>query len=267
MSTKDSNYRRQLFQKILFPSSCQFLTSAHLNQCSNVVDLGCGEGALTLWMCRQVGTKGVVTAIDKNVQSLRRLEKKAKLENINNLHLIEGEAEAALKKLRGIDLCYSRFFLLYVANPVDVLAMISSSLNKSGIALLEEPVLSVTNEFPPCGFWKPGIKAYEKLCALSDVRPNYGCHLISDVKKSNLSIQSAQQLQPIIDPGLAKEYFEYALKAHKEEYLHLGVLKDSEFCSMIETIQNYPVQAMEYCGFHGVMQVICKKKLQKGNEF
>ena len=58
-----------------------------------VLDFGCGSGYYTIPAARIVGEKGRVYALDKSRISLYRLAKRAKLEKLKNIHMINTSGE------------------------------------------------------------------------------------------------------------------------------------------------------------------------------
>ncbi len=255
---KFSNNRHKLFNNILEPSSHALLRHVEMKGI-HVVDLGCGEGALTLFMCQLVGADGRVTAVDKDEVKLKRLYEKAKKSGINNLVILHADATVALQKIDNVDMVYSRFFLMHISDPVAMLSQIFQCIKRDACIVLEEPVLSASLDFPKTNFWVKAIFAYEKLCEQTGINPNYGLHLIRDLQSVEFKIHFAQQIQPIISAELAQEYSKYAIYSHQKDYLISGVLNETEYNSLLKTIEQHPIKKIDYCGFHGVMQVVCGK--------
>lgn len=64
-----------------------------------VLDAGCGPGRVTIPLAKAVGTQGKVVAVDIQAEMLARAEKKAKAENLTNIHYVQtGLGENKLDK-------------------------------------------------------------------------------------------------------------------------------------------------------------------------
>jgi precorrin-6B methylase 2 len=253
------NTRKALFNKILEPSSHMLLRDLGVTGGAHIVDVGCGEGSLALQMCKWVGPSGRVTAIDLDEKKLQLLDKKAKVAGFSNLILLHGDAYTTLQTVKNADMLYARFFLMHVANPIAILTLMSKCLKLHGRIVLEEPVLSATNDFPETGFWQSAMIEYKRLCVISGTNPDYGCSLPRHAQLAGLNILTANQIQPIISPALAQEYLEYAICSHREDYLTFGVLSETEYNALLDSIRQHPLEKIHYCGFHGVMQIVCNK--------
>ena len=58
----------------------------------NVLDFGCGPGRLTIPIAKQISRAGQVTALDIQAKMLDRNHAKARAENLNNIHFVQGGA-------------------------------------------------------------------------------------------------------------------------------------------------------------------------------
>src|SRR4030042_3277302 len=85
----DSGYRR----RIQPPE--QLIERSGVKKGMHVLDLGCGSGAFTNFIAREVGSKGKVYALDIQADMLKQLERKLSKpakKDIKNIKLIEGNA-------------------------------------------------------------------------------------------------------------------------------------------------------------------------------
>jgi|SRR5690625_2364170 len=60
----------------------------------HVIDFGCGPGRLTVPLAECVCPNGTVTAVDMQVEMLRRVEKKAAEKNLKNIEFVQGRIGA-----------------------------------------------------------------------------------------------------------------------------------------------------------------------------
>jgi ubiquinone/menaquinone biosynthesis C-methylase UbiE len=246
-----------MFASLFNPHSQNLLTRAGIRPNARLVDLGCGEGSMSLWMCRQVGVGGVVFAVDKEIRKLERLEHLAQEQFLGNLVPLHCDAADALDDLNAVDIVYSRFFLMHVCDRAEVLSKILDFISRGGIAIFEEPIIDATSSYPASDLWDKALGAYQALCAKTGVDPNYGRLLAVELETAGFSIDVATQIQPVIHPDFARGYIESALEAHKSEYMQHNILSEDVYHVLLESNKTRDLSAIAYCSFHAVMQVIC----------
>lgn len=134
----DSNYRR----RIQPPS--QIIERSGIKKGDRVLEIGCGSGAYTTFVAREVGKEGIVEALDIQPAMLAQLKKKlAKPENsdIQNIRLHESSAYQLPFEEGSIDLVYMITVLPEIPDQAKVLAEVRRVLKVNGI-------LAVTEFFP-----------------------------------------------------------------------------------------------------------------------
>lgn len=134
----DSNYRRRI------QPPTQIIERSGIKKGDRVLEIGCGSGAYTTFVAREVGKEGIVEALDIQPAMLAQLKKKlAKPENsdIQNIRLHESSAYQLPFKEGSIDLVYMITVLPEIPDQAKVLAEVWRVLKVNGI-------LAVTEFFP-----------------------------------------------------------------------------------------------------------------------
>jgi len=131
----DSGFRLQLQppQKIIERSGTK--------EGMTVLDLGCGSGALTIFVARAVGDKGKVYALDIQEDMLKQLEKKLGLpenRDIKNVELINSSADQLPFEDNSIDLVYIVSVLQEIPGRQKALQEIKRVLRPQGILAISE---------------------------------------------------------------------------------------------------------------------------------
>ncbi|WP_080630148.1 class I SAM-dependent methyltransferase [Burkholderia glumae] len=254
-----SGRRLALFQKFLHPSTNSLLQSSAIKVGDSVVDIGCGDGAVTLILSRLVGPMGRIFAIDRDKAKLRQLEERAAKEGFNNINVICCDAFESLGFVGMADVVYSRFFYMHLIDHSTLLKKIHDAAPCGCKLIAEEPIIDATFEQPDGGLWNGAIDNYIQHCRVRDINPNYGRNVINDLRRSGWVIQSAAQIQAIIDPETAARYIEFSLCSAKETYLNSGVLTDVQHAKLLDDLYKVDLSKIDYCGFHAVMQVVANK--------
>lgn len=134
----DSNYRRRI------QPPTQIIERSGIKKGDRVLEIGCGSGAYTTFVAREVGKEGIVEALDIQPAMLAQLKKKlAKPENsdIQNIRLHESSAYQLPFEEGSIDLVYMITVLPEIPDQAKVLAEVWRVLKVNGI-------LAVTEFFP-----------------------------------------------------------------------------------------------------------------------
>jgi len=104
----------------LAPVSAALLAFAAPRRGEQVLDVGCGCGAVTLDFARAVGTTGRVVALDISGPMLAEAQARARAAGIGNVDW--RQADAATAALDSFDLLTSAFGLMFFGDPVPAFA-------------------------------------------------------------------------------------------------------------------------------------------------
>jgi len=111
----------------LAPVSKALLALAAPRAGERVLDVGCGCGASTLELAREVGPAGHVAALDISPPMLAEAQARAAAAGLANVDW--QQADAATAALDGFDLLVSNFGVMFFGNPVAAFAHMRSAAN------------------------------------------------------------------------------------------------------------------------------------------
>jgi ubiquinone/menaquinone biosynthesis C-methylase UbiE len=131
----DSNYRRAL------QAPDKLIQRSGIREGMQVLDLGCGSGAFTTFVAREVGPKGQVYALDIQPKMLEQLKQKLsepENQDINNAQLINSSAYDLPFKDNSLDLVYTVTVLQEIPDKNRALDEIRRVLKPGGILAVTE---------------------------------------------------------------------------------------------------------------------------------
>jgi len=96
-----------------------------------VIDIGCGCGDTALALARQVGETGQVLGVDVSQPMLAVARQRAAAAGLRQLRFDEADASVA-PLAAGIDLLYSRFGVMFFADPVAAFKHLHAALRPGG---------------------------------------------------------------------------------------------------------------------------------------
>ncbi len=114
----------------LLPMAEAALAAAAARPGEHVLDVGCGTGATTLMLAGQVGASGAVLGVDISQPMLSRARERAAGQG--NVSFIEADASTHIFAPRGFDLLFSRFGVMFFADPLSAFRNLHGAMNPSG---------------------------------------------------------------------------------------------------------------------------------------
>lgn len=118
------------FDTILAPFGHRLLAAAALEPGERVLDVGCGNGAVSLEAARAVGTGGHVTGLDLSAPMLELARQRAKEQRIA-VSFVQGDAQT-LSFNQPFDVVLSRFGVMFFDHPDVAFANLARAVRQGG---------------------------------------------------------------------------------------------------------------------------------------
>jgi len=124
--------REDALDQFIAPIGERVLALADAGPGESVVDVGCGCGATTVELARRVGPKGSVLGIDVSRPMLERALARATSRGLGNTSMVLADAQTAELKPECFDLLFSRFGVMFFADPTAAFRNLRRALRRSG---------------------------------------------------------------------------------------------------------------------------------------
>ena len=98
---------------------------------SKVLDVGCGWGDTAIALAKMVGPRGSVLGLDCCNAFLEKGRGDAKAADLDNVRFVEADVQT-YRFEPEFDLCFSRFGMMFFANPVAAMRNVKSALKPGG---------------------------------------------------------------------------------------------------------------------------------------
>ena len=108
------------------------LQRAHVDQGERVLDISCGCGQTTLELAQRVGQNGVVTGIDLSQPMLERARERQNELRLAQVNFIQGDAQVHDFPPGYYDVAFSRFGVMFFADPAAAFRNICAALKPQG---------------------------------------------------------------------------------------------------------------------------------------
>lgn len=98
-----------------------------------VLDLGCGSGTTTVELATRVGPDGEVVGADIAPAMLARARERARATGVGNVTFVEADLQVHDLGERSFDAAYSRFGVMFFADPAAAFANVRRALRPGGV--------------------------------------------------------------------------------------------------------------------------------------
>jgi SAM-dependent methyltransferase len=98
----------------------------------NVLEIGCGTGAVTIPLAKAVGERGRVVAVDISEPMLNAARQRVGESGMRNVTLLSGDAQVLAFERAAFEIATSRMGVMFFADPVAAFRNIGSALKPSG---------------------------------------------------------------------------------------------------------------------------------------
>ncbi|MBX9578507.1 MAG: methyltransferase domain-containing protein [Chthoniobacterales bacterium] len=218
---------------LLAAAAHEQLAKAGLKKGMVVWDVGCGSGAVTEYLARQVGETGHVYALDLSQEQLGRTEERLQQLGFKNVSFVCGDITTLENSPKNeADLVYARMVLMHLRDSEMALRKMGQLLKPSGMLSLQESTMSTAGT-------STGHKAvndyFQTLIALGNfngVDFNIGKKLPTLCQKSGCfdvieHYTTQQHLDPMTTKGLLlRRLEEWEGKAIEAKLVALELLQD-----------------------------------------
>jgi SAM-dependent methyltransferase len=118
------------FDRMLAPFGRRLLVAAALGAGERVLDVGCGNGAVTIEAARAVGPQGMTTGLDLSAPMLELAGRRAN-EQAVAVNFVRGDAQTATFE-QPFDVAISRFGVMFFDDPEAAFANLAAAVRSGG---------------------------------------------------------------------------------------------------------------------------------------
>lgn len=116
----------------LEPLGRRAMGELHLVGGEHILDIGCGTGQTSLALAEAVGGQGSVTGVDISLPLLDAANRRAAKSGVANASFLEADVQTAAFDAGRFDAAFSRFGVMFFADPVAAFRNIRSALKPGG---------------------------------------------------------------------------------------------------------------------------------------
>jgi SAM-dependent methyltransferase len=247
--------RLEILNQIFGPHSRRCLEQAGLCAGMNVIEAGCGTGAMTSWIAGVVGPSGSVTAIDADARQIALAERRAKDAGISNVRFVNCRIPNDDLPAAAFDLAYARLVLMHVREPETALRSLLRTLKAGGTIVCEEATSSTAFARPPHKVIAEINRLFEALGRLVGADFDVGDKLVDLVRGAGCRVKSAQFIQPMLALDAASRFLELGANEVRPLMLKTGLLTETVANELLGEILALSARGHGYYALGRVAQV------------
>ena len=218
----------ELQHRILVKDSIEHLRKAGLKLNQVVWDVGCGSGAMTEHIARQVGKKGHVYALDISQDQINVTKQRLETICLTNVTFINADIGDVDLSLGKADIIYSRLLLMHVKDPQSVIEKMYSFLKPGGHLALQESIMSTAHTCPESSAMKKHVKILTSLGKHKGVDFDVGIKLTDLCVASGFKQIESYFLQPRLTVQEAEPMILGRSAEWEKEAIKLGITTEEE---------------------------------------
>ncbi len=123
---------QEMLDQQLRPLGVLVMERAGITAGQRVLDVGCGCGDTTVGLAQRVGATGTVMGVDISAPMLARAEARAKAAGLSNVRFQNADAQTATLPPPLFDVVFSRFGVMFFAEPAVAFANLRRHLRPEG---------------------------------------------------------------------------------------------------------------------------------------
>lgn len=264
---EDAEYRLKIVNDVHGPDSKEFLVRAGL-ECGGqgmglrVADIGCGVGTMSRYIALVNGAsggRGDFVGVDVSEKQIEQAQKLFESAPEQNARFIVASAYETGLTSDSFDMVYSRFLLMHVARPQDVLKEMKRILKPGGILAIEDGDFASPFCYPPSTAYDRCFELYRLAGEREGADFRIGPKLPNLVLNAGFSLRGVTLAQPVILTGDAKRLPEWTLEEFAPTLIAANLAAQEEIHALTAELQRLAADERTQFGMARLTQIIATK--------
>jgi ubiquinone/menaquinone biosynthesis C-methylase UbiE len=248
-------YRLRVVNSVHGPDTEALLLRAGLRPGLSVADIGCGVGAVTAWIARQVGPAGEVVGVDLGPEQVRKAREHAAAEGIANTRFAVGSATETGLAPEAFDLVFCRFVLMHLPDPVAALREMRRLVRPGGVLVCEDGDFTRPFCEPPSPAFDRTFELYRLIGERRGLDFRIGPKLYRMFLDAGFADPEVTLAQPVFVRGDAKRLPEWTLTESAPALIEAGLATAEEIAAVAAQMKTLAEDSTTLFGMAEMTQV------------
>ncbi|MBA2652212.1 MAG: class I SAM-dependent methyltransferase [Tatlockia sp.] len=239
------------------PTTQSFIEANGIKPGMRLLDVGSGSGIMTHYLASQVGQHGQILSIDNSEEQLARAQRFCQQQGDKNVSFKHLSVYDLNTLKETFDLIYCRFVLHHLQSPRLAIDLFYKVLNKGGIYISEEGIMSAAFSYPPSKAWHYNREEILPPDEQKDGNArdgDFGMKLSYWMKKSGFTIKDTKLIQPLLSTYEQKKKLLKGHHAFKKTALLQGK-SEKEWAAEEQELDRLAKDDFTIIGFYQSCQV------------
>ncbi len=250
--------RLKLLARAKWPTTKTLLRRVGIHTGMRCLDVGCGNGAVTLKLALRVGPTGQAVGIDRDERCLEFARRRAAQYKLPAVFRAENVTD--LRAVQAYDLVYSRFLLTHLAEPEAVLERMVQATQRGGRVIVEDIEFAAHFCYPPCLAFSRYVDLYQRAVKVRGGDPNIGPRLVSLFLDAGLDDVQVEVVQPTFRSGPGKRIAAITMAHIQEAVIQQGLASAQEVEDIVTDLDQFSADPRTILSLPRIFQVWGKKR-------
>jgi ubiquinone/menaquinone biosynthesis C-methylase UbiE len=249
--------RLKLLARAKWPTTKTLLRRVGVRSGMRCLDVGCGNGAVTLKLALRVGPTGQAVGIDRDERCLEYARHKAAQHKLPAVFRAENVTD--LQEVHAYDLVYSRFLLTHLPHPEAILERMVPAARRGGWVIAEDIEFAAHFCYPSCPAFSRYVDLYQRVVTNKGGDPNIGPRLVSLFLDSGLDDVQVEVVQPTFRSGPGKRIAAITMAHIQEAVVQEGLATEQEVEGIVRDLDPFIADSRTILSMPRIFQVWGRK--------
>jgi len=249
--------RLKILARAKWPTTKTLLQRVGVRNGMRCLDVGCGNGAVTLKLALRVGSTGQAVGIDRDECGLELARRNAARHKLQAVFRAENVAD--LREVSVYDLVYSRFLLTHLRKPDEALERMVLAARPGGTVIVEDIEFAAHFCYPPCPAFTRYVDLYQRAVTRKGGDPDIGPRLVSLFLNAGLDEVHLEVVQPTFRSGPGKHIASITMEHIQDAVVQEGLASAQEVERIVAELDQFTADTRTILSLPRIFQVWGRK--------
>ncbi|MHC1562540.1 methyltransferase domain-containing protein [Actinomycetospora sp. C-140] len=170
---------------VMASATLSFLERAGIRSGASCVDVGCGDGEVTIAMARAVGAAGRIVGVDIDEGALE-IARRAAADAGVAVSFVRADAGVEGLPATGVDLAFARLVLSHLVDPMAMIRAMTTAVDPGGVVAVEDLYTPTLRAEPPVPALNDLADVYSATVRFHGGDPTIGPRLAAHLSSAGL---------------------------------------------------------------------------------